>query len=135
MPAAPQTAHDALALRIQPMVLADQASHLQRSDPLYLLGNAVLAVMTTLVVRDSAPLPWLLGWLAATLLTTAVHGWMTWRQRGRTDRAARQLRHVTHMSAVSGLLWAAGVLLIYPGADDIHHLHGRYPLEQVDGCR
>jgi len=120
MPAVPLTAHDALALRIQPMVLADQASHLQRSDPLYLLGNAVLAVMTTLVVLDSAPLPWLLGWLAATLLTTAGHGWMTWRQRGRTDQAARQLRQVTCMSAVSGLLWAAGVLLIYPGADDIH---------------
>ena len=102
------------------MVLADQASHLQRSDPLYLLGNAGVAVMAALVARDSAPLPWLLGWLAATLLTTAGHGWMTVRQRGRTDQAARQLRQVTHMSAVSGLLWAAGVLLIYPGADDIH---------------
>ena len=102
------------------MVLADQASHLQRSDPLYLLGNAALAVMATLVARESAPLPWLLGWLAATLLTTAGHGWMTVRQRGRTDQAARQLRQVTHMSAVSGLLWAAGVLLIYPAADAIH---------------
>ena len=120
MPAASPTPNDAFGLRIQPLVLADQARHLQHGDPLYLLGNAGLAVMTALVVRDSAPLPWLLAWLAVTLLTTAGHGWMTWRQRGRTDRPARQLRYVTHMSAVSGLLWAAGVLLVYPGADDLH---------------
>ena len=120
MPAAPPTNHDALALRIQPMVREDQVQHLQRSDPLYLLGNAVLAVMVTIALRDSAPLPWLLGWLAATLLTTAGHGWMTWRQHGRADQIDQQLRNVTRMSALSGLLWAAGVLRIYPGADDIH---------------
>jgi len=120
MPAAPQTAEDALAPRIQPMVLADQARHLQRSDPLYTLGNAVVAVMTTLTLRDTTPLPWLLAWLAAMLLATAGHGWMTWRQRGRTDSSARQLRNATRMSALNGLLWAAGVLLIFPGADYAH---------------
>jgi signal transduction histidine kinase/CheY-like chemotaxis protein len=120
MPAAPQTAEDALAPRIQPMVLADQARHLQRSDPLYTLGNAVVAVMTTLTLRDTTPLPWLLAWLAAMLLATAGHGWMTWRQRGRIDSSARQLRNATRMSALNGLLWAAGVLLIFPGADYAH---------------
>jgi len=34
MPAALPPSNDALALRIQPMVLVDQARHLQRSDPL-----------------------------------------------------------------------------------------------------
>jgi signal transduction histidine kinase len=120
MPAALPPSNDALALRIQPMVLVDQARHLQRSDPLYTLGNAVVAVMTTLSLRDTTPQRWLLVWLAAMLLATAGHGWMTWRQRGRTDQAARQLRNATRMSAVNGLLWAAGVLLIFPGADYAH---------------
>lgn len=120
MPAAPPTAPDALALRIQPMVLADQAHHLQRSDPLYTLGNAVVAVMTMLTLRDTTPLPWLPAWLAAMLLATAGHGWMTWRQWGRTDAPARQLRNATRMSAVNGVLWAAGVLLVFPGADYAH---------------
>ena len=120
MPAAPPASDDALALRIQPMVLVDQARHLQRSDPLYTLGNAVVAVMTALSLRGTTPQRWLLVWLAAMLLATAGHGWMTWRQRGRTDQAARQLRNATRMSAVNGLLWAAGVLLIFPGADYAH---------------
>ncbi|OYU81313.1 MAG: hypothetical protein CFE45_27930, partial [Burkholderiales bacterium PBB5] len=102
------------------MVREDQVHHLQRGDPLYLLGNAGLAVMTTIALHDAAPLSWLLGWLAATLLTTAWHGWMTWRQHGRADQVELQLRNVTRMSAVSGLLWATGVLLFYPEADDIH---------------
>ena len=120
MPAAPPASDDALALRIQPMVLVDQARHLQRSDPLYTLGNAVVAVMTTLSLRGTTSQRWLLVWLAAMLLATAGHGWMTWRQRGRTDQAARQLRNATRMSTVNGLLWAAGVLLIFPGADYAH---------------
>jgi len=120
MPAAPPTADDALALRIQPMVRDDQARHLQRSDPLYTLGNAVVAVMTTLTLRDTAPLPWLLAWLAAMLLATAGHGAITWRQRGRSDAPDRLLRNATRMSAVNGVLWAIGVLLIFPGADYAH---------------
>ena len=120
MPAAPPNDDDALALRIQPMVLVDQARHLQRSDPLYTLGNAVVAVMTALSLRGTTSQRWLLVWLAAMLLATAGHGWMTWRQRGRTDQAARQLRNATRMSTVNGLLWAAGVLLIFPGADYAH---------------
>jgi hypothetical protein len=120
MPAATLTAQDALARRIQPMVHEDQVHHLQRGDPMYLLGNAVVAIMAVIVLRHTAPLPWLLGWLAAILLATAGHGWMTWRQQGRADQIERQLRNVTRLSALSGLLWAAGVLLVYPGADDIH---------------
>ncbi|MEK8050928.1 hybrid sensor histidine kinase/response regulator [Ideonella sp. DXS22W] len=120
MPVAhPDTAAD-LALRIDPMVREDQVQHLRRGDPLYLLANAGLAVMVAVALRDSAPLPALLAWLAAIWLTTAWHGWMTWRQRGRSDQVDRHLRQVTWLSAVSGLLWAVGVLLVYPGADDIH---------------
>ena len=102
------------------MVLADQARHLQRSEPLYTLGNAVVAVMTAVPLRDSAPRLRLLLWLALILLATAGHGWMTWRHWGRTGQAARQLRNATWMSAVNGALWAAGVLVIFPGADYAH---------------
>jgi len=102
------------------MVLADQARHLQRSDPLYTLGNAVAAVMTMLTLRDTAPRPWLLAWLALMLLATVGHGWMTWRQRGRTDAPALRLRNATRLSALNGVLWASAVMLIFPGADYAH---------------
>lgn len=116
MPAASPVAEEALAHRVRPLVHEDQAQHLQRGAPLFVLGNAVAAVMTAITLRDTTARPVLLAWLAAMLLASAVRAWSIWRTPARGTAPAQALRAATRSAALTGLLWGVGVLLIFPGA-------------------
>lgn len=105
------------------MVLTDLARHLKRGEPLRILGNAGVAVAAALAFLDSAPLPWLLGWLSVMLAHSGFNAWAAWRvwhRPTRNENAVRRMGRVCLVEAVNGLLWMAAELLFLPGSDYGH---------------
>lgn len=105
------------------LVLTDLARHLKRGEPLRILGNAGVALAATLAFFDSAPLPWLMGWLSVVLAHSAFNAWAAWRvwrRPTRSENAVRRMRTVCRVEAVNGLLWMAAELLFLPGSDYGH---------------
>jgi len=99
------------------LILADQANAIQGNLLLLVVGNAITAVVAAWIMVDPAPLGPVLAWLALQLGLAALSlaQALRIRQRPAVPRnAARRLRSNTLGIAVSGVVWAAGVLLFWP---------------------
>ncbi|MBI5716235.1 MAG: hybrid sensor histidine kinase/response regulator [Burkholderiales bacterium] len=99
------------------LILAEQANSIQGNIFLLIVGNAITAVVAAWIMVDPAPLGPVLAWLAVQLGLAALSLAQALRIRHRpaTPRnAARRLRGNTIGIAISGAVWAFGVLVFWP---------------------
>ena len=120
-PAAP--ARQAAATQVatdEARVRADLAALLQGNVIALMLGTAATLVVAVGMLREGAA-PWALWpWVALQVVNATVNAWAGWRvgRRAATPRnAQRRLAAASRACLVSGLLWAAGVLVLWrPGS-------------------
>jgi signal transduction histidine kinase len=99
------------------LILADRANTIQGNIFPLIAGNAITAVVAAWIMVNPAPLAQVLVWLGAQLGLGALSTVQALRIRHRpaTPRnAARRLRGNTVGIAISGALWAIGVLVFWP---------------------
>lgn len=102
------------------VLLADQVAAVQRTLPATVAGNLLLAALVGWALQGHAPGRALAAWAALLALHCAANAWViaATRHRPVTPRNARRRAHAGVRSAlVLGLLWAGGVLWLWP-ADD-----------------
>ena len=99
------------------LVMVDQANALQGNVLGLMAGNIAITVFVAWLLRDAAHPALVWGWFALQICNCAFNGWAGWRvgRRPASPRSApRRLRAATIASTVSGLMWGAGVLLLWP---------------------
>ena len=109
--------HPAAAVPREAIILAEQANSIQGNLFLLIVGNAITAVVAAWIMVNPAPLGPVLVWLGVQLGLAALSLVQAQRIRNRpaTPRnAARRLRGNTIGIAISGVVWAVGVLVFWP---------------------
>ncbi|MBL8345722.1 MAG: hybrid sensor histidine kinase/response regulator [Rubrivivax sp.] len=99
------------------LILADQANSIQGNIFLLIGGNAITAAVAAWIMVDPAPLWQVLVWLGVQLglAVLSLAQALRIRHRPATPRnAARRLRGNTIGIAISGAVWAVGVLVFWP---------------------
>ena len=101
-------------------LLADQIAAVQRTLPATVAGNLLLAAVLGWVLHDSASPVALWVWGGLLALHCAANGWViaATRRRPVTPRnAARRARAGVRSALVLGLVWAGGILVLWPAGD------------------
>jgi two-component system, sensor histidine kinase len=97
-------------------VEAEQARYLHRNVPTAALGGFIVVILVTFVFHDIVSTRSLLAWVGTFVVLTALRmiGW--WRYRGADFNVERQawLRQTALFAFVSGVLWGAGSLFLFP---------------------
>jgi signal transduction histidine kinase len=97
--------------------MVDQANALQGNVLGLMAGNIAISVFVAWLLRDAAHPALVWGWFALQVSNGLFNGWAGWRvgRRPASPRSApRRLRAAAIASTISGLLWGAGVLLLWP---------------------
>ncbi len=100
-----------------PEVLAEQVAVMQRNLPSMVLGNTLIPLVMALGLDGAVSARVWGPWLALQWLHSAfnIYGW--WHTRGRrfsVRSAPRRARIAVGVSIASGLLWASGVVWMWP---------------------
>jgi len=101
-------------------LLADQIAAVQRTLPATVAGNLLLAAVLAWALHGSVSSAALGLWVGLLALHCAVNGWViaATRQRPVTPRnAARRARAGVRSALVLGLVWAGGILGLWPDGD------------------
>jgi len=101
---------------IRDAVIVEQAQSLHRNTPTASIGGFFICCVTAGIFWPVAR-PWIEFWIAAALAVT-IYRMVIWQGfRGRLAApgvARRWLAHATSGAALSGALWAAGALFMFP---------------------
>ena len=101
-------------------LLADQIAAVQRTLPATVVGNLLLAAVLAWALHGSVSSPALGLWMGLLALHCAVNGWViaATRRRPVTQRnAPRRARAGVRSALVLGLVWAGGILILWPAGD------------------
>ncbi len=99
------------------LVLAEQANALQRNVPAMMVGTGIVALIVGVLLRDAAAPLVVWGWCGLQLANCIFNIWAGKRvaRRPASPRSApRRLRAASIAATFTGLLWGAGVLLLWP---------------------
>ena len=102
------------------VLLADQVAAVQRTLPATVAGNLLLAALVAWALQGHAPALALAAWAGLLSLHCAANVWVISATRNRpvTPRnATRRARACVRSALVLGLLWAGGILWLWPAAD------------------
>ena len=101
-------------------LLADQLAAVQRTLPATVVGNLLLAALVAWALQGHAPWGALATWVGLLALHCAANIWViaATRHRPVTPRnAPRRARAGARSALVLGLVWAGGILVLWPTAD------------------
>src|SRR5258708_19085556 len=97
-------------------VEAERISLLLRQLPIILGANIFNAALVALVLWPVVPSRGILFWAVAIILVAVLRG-LLWMRR-RPPRTPDEVRHLTRLmvagSAISGILWGVGLVLLFP---------------------
>ncbi|MBN8492073.1 MAG: hypothetical protein J0M00_11695 [Burkholderiales bacterium] len=102
------------------MLLADQVAAVQRTLPATVVGNLLLAALVVWALQGHVPVAALAAWVGLLALHCAANVWViaATRRRPVTPRNAhRRARAGMRSALVLGLVWAGGILMLWPVAD------------------
>ena len=101
-------------------LLIDQMAAVQRTLPATIAGNLMLAAGLVWALHGAVPVAGLALWVSLVVLHCAVNVWVlrATRRRPLTARnAPRRAAAAVRSAGVLGLVWASGILLLWPVGD------------------
>lgn len=100
----------------QDSLKAEQARFIHRTQPTAALGTLLCVTLVALVFRDVVPSSPLYAWFSAFVVLTVIRMMLWWRYRGADFSLVGRawLRDATVAAGVSGLIWGAGSLFLFP---------------------
>ncbi|TDP61533.1 signal transduction histidine kinase [Roseateles toxinivorans] len=117
MPAMQRMAPSTAAIPLEARILADQVTALQRTLPSIILGNTLTPLVVLVCVKGLVSTVALGSWFALQMLHSAFNAWAWWLTRHRPAHprnAPARARAIIVASGLSGLLWAAGLVFLWP---------------------
>ena len=101
-------------------LLIDQMAAVQRTLPATIAGNMLMAAGLVWALHGAVPVAGLALWVSLVVLHCAVNVWVlrATRRRPLTARnAPRRAAAAVRSAGVLGLVWASGILLLWPVGD------------------
>lgn len=101
-------------------LLADQVAAVQRTLPATVAGNLLLAALVAWALRGLVPSAALAAWVGLVVLHCAANVWVIAATRHRPvspRNAPRRARAGVRSALVLGLIWAGGILVLWPAAE------------------
>ena len=101
-------------------LLIDQMAAVQRTLPATIAGNLLLAAVLAWALQGAVPAAGLALWVGLVVLHCAANVWVlrATRRRPLTARnAPRRAAAAVRSAGVLGLVWAGGILLLWPAGD------------------
>ncbi len=101
-------------------LLADQVAAVQRTLPATVAGNLLLAALVAWALRGLVPSAALAAWVGLVALHCAANVWVIAATRNRPvspRNAPRRARAGVRSALVLGLVWAGGILVLWPAAE------------------
>jgi len=108
------------AVQFQDALEAEQARFIHRSVPTATVGGLIVVCIVVALFRAVVPSHWLIAWLAAFSVLTALRAvdWIRFRRvEFGPSTSRRWLRQATAGSLISGTLWGLGALFLYPAGE------------------
>ena len=101
-------------------LLADQITAVQRTLPATIAGNLLLAAVLAWALRGVVPAGGLALWVACVVVHCVANAWVlnATRKRATTPRnAPRRAAAAVRSAGVLGLVWAGGILWLWPAGE------------------